>query len=316
VGDDGLSAGVVARRLGVAVTTLRTWHQRYGLGPSQHLPGHHRRYTPQDLARLEVMRRLTAEGVAPAEAARWAQRAPDSPSREPGWPRRRAAVRPRDGGGLAFPVNAVGPAARGLARAAMRLDAVGICETIERVIAADGVVAAWDGVLRPVLAGLGDRHAATAGLVEVEHLVSRCVSEVLAAVIRAAIRPDPPRILLACADEEQHTLPLEALAAALAQAGVATRQLGARVPVPALVRTVNRTGPAAVVIWSHARTTADPAQLRAVMAGPRRPLLLLAAGPGWRAESLPAGVLRPASLSEALSLTIAVRESAGQSLTG
>ena len=32
------SAGAVARRLGVAVTTLRTWHQRYGLGPSLH-PG-------------------------------------------------------------------------------------------------------------------------------------------------------------------------------------------------------------------------------------------------------------------------------------
>ncbi|MEU8189790.1 MerR family transcriptional regulator, partial [Micromonospora carbonacea] len=75
MGDEALSAGAVARRLGVAVTTLRTWHQRYGLGPSQHLPGHHRRYTPADLARLEIMRKLTAEGVTPAEAARWA----------PGW---------------------------------------------------------------------------------------------------------------------------------------------------------------------------------------------------------------------------------------
>ncbi|HYN95703.1 MAG TPA: MerR family transcriptional regulator, partial [Pilimelia sp.] len=74
--DEGLSAGAVARRLGVAVTTLRTWHQRYGLGPSHHEPGHHRRYTPEDLARLEVMRRLTAQGVTPAEAARWARRVP------------------------------------------------------------------------------------------------------------------------------------------------------------------------------------------------------------------------------------------------
>ncbi|MET8465302.1 MerR family transcriptional regulator, partial [Micromonospora zamorensis] len=75
--DEALSAGAVARRLGVAVTTLRTWHQRYGLGPSEHIPGHHRRYTPTDLARLEIMRRLTAEGVSPAEAARWARQAPD-----------------------------------------------------------------------------------------------------------------------------------------------------------------------------------------------------------------------------------------------
>jgi len=42
---DGLTAGAVARRLGVAVTTLRTWHQRYDLGPSAHEPGKQRRYT-------------------------------------------------------------------------------------------------------------------------------------------------------------------------------------------------------------------------------------------------------------------------------
>src|SRR6185312_4521850 len=65
------SAGAVARRLGVAVTTLRTWHQRYGMGPSLHEPGHHRRYTEQDIERLEVMQRLIVEGVAPGEAARW-----------------------------------------------------------------------------------------------------------------------------------------------------------------------------------------------------------------------------------------------------
>src|SRR5215208_3962723 len=87
--DDGLSAGAVARRLGVAVTTLRTWHQRYGLGPSQHVPGQHRRYTREDLDRLQVMRRLTAQGVAPAEAAAWAKRVPvpleSSPAADPGW---------------------------------------------------------------------------------------------------------------------------------------------------------------------------------------------------------------------------------------
>ncbi|MFI6758423.1 MerR family transcriptional regulator [Micromonospora sp. NPDC050417] len=337
MGDDGLSAGTVARRLGVAVTTLRTWHQRYGLGPSQHVPGQHRRYTAQDLARLEVMRRLTAEGVVPAEAARWAQRttAPgsvergaDVPDRESGWSTHRPVVRPRDGGGRAIPVANAGPAARGLARAAMRLDAVAMCETIERAIAAEGVVAAWDGMLRPVLAGLGERHAATAHLIEVEHLLSRCVSEVLSVVARTAAktlkppgvggpaRPDLPHVLLSCADEEQHTLPLEALAAAAAQAGVATRQLGARMPSAALVDAVTRTGPAVVVLWSHTPATGDPAQLRAVLASPRRPVLLLAAGPGWRAEALPAGVLRPASLSEALTLTVAVPESGDRSLTG
>ncbi|MFI1195996.1 MerR family transcriptional regulator [Micromonospora sp. NPDC020750] len=308
--DEALSAGAVARRLGVAVTTLRTWHQRYGLGPSQHVPGHHRRYTAADLARLETMRRLTAEGITPAEAARWARQAPGPTGEVPtGALAEVRAVGVRDGGGQAIPVGRAGPAARGLARAAMRLDSVAIGEAIARALAADGVVATWDRLLRPVLVGIGERHAATAGLIEVEHLVSRCVSEAFATVPRVGTATGPARILLSCADEEQHTLPLEALAAALAEAGMAYRMLGARVPAAALVEAVNRTGPAAVVVWSHTRATADPAQLTVLLTSPRRPLLVLAAGPGWWADSLPAGVVRPVDLAEAVSLALAVRDS-------
>nr|MDT0661748.1 MerR family transcriptional regulator [Micromonospora sp. DSM 115978] len=306
MGDDGLSAGAVARRLGVAVTTLRTWHQRYGLGPSRHVPGHHRRYTPADLARLEIMRRLTADGISPAEAARWARHGPDASA---------VAVSGRDGGGATIPVGRAGPAARGLARAAMRMDAAGMIAAIELAIAAGGVVGAWDTVLRPVLAGIGERHAGTAGLIEVEHLLSRAVSEVFATVTRLPAGREPPRILLTCADEEQHTLPLEALAAALAEAGVGCRLLGARVPSAALVEAVNRTGPTAVVVWSHARSTGDPGQLAALFTSRWRPPLVLAAGPGWPAGVLggPAGVIRPAGLAEAVVLLLAALEPARRS---
>ncbi|MEH1164685.1 MerR family transcriptional regulator [Micromonospora sp. CPCC 205539] len=309
--DEALSAGAVARRLGVAVTTLRTWHQRYGLGPSEHVPGHHRRYTPADMARLEIMRRLTADGVSPADAARWARQAPD-PVPVDSVTRSRTRPPGRDGGGT-IPVGRAGPAARGLARAAMRLDAEAINETIAHTLAVSGVIATWEGLLRPVLVGIGERHAATAGLIEVEHLLSRCVSETFAATSRAAATTGPARILLSCADEEQHSLPLEALAAALAEVGVGYRMLGARVPVPALIEAVTRTGPAAVVLWSHTRATADPAQLGALLTVPRRPLLVLAAGPGWQADTLPAGVVRPVDLAEAVALAVAVRDSLDQS---
>lgn len=330
--DEALSAGAVARRLGVAVTTLRTWHQRYGLGPSQHVPGQHRRYTSADLARLEVMRQLTGEGVAPAEAARWARRAPavlppgadarlrrQLPRGESPAPRHPGAAGPRavrDGGGATIPVGRAGPAARGLARAAMRLDPVAIRAAIAHALAADGVVATWDNLLRPVLAGIGERHAATAALIEVEHLVSRSVSEALAVAARSYPADGPARILLSCADEEQHTLPLEALGAALAEAGVGCRMLGARVPVAALVEAVNRTGPAVVVLWSHRPETADPGQLAALLGTPRRPLLVLAAGPGWQAGTLPAGVVQPRDLSEAVALAVAVRDSLDRPVAG
>ncbi len=70
IDDPSLTVAAVARRLGVAPATLRTWDRRYGLGPSEHSAGSHRRYTPGDVVRLITMRRLTLEGSAPSEAAR------------------------------------------------------------------------------------------------------------------------------------------------------------------------------------------------------------------------------------------------------
>jgi MerR family transcriptional regulator, light-induced transcriptional regulator len=319
VADDSLSAGAVARRLGVAVTTLRTWHQRYGLGPSQHISGRHRRYTAEDLARLEIMQRLAAEGVAPAEAARWARLAPaDALLHEsakmptptvptPTVPEveRQRTSRSRAGGGFTIPVGRAGPAARGLARAAVRLDSAKMRKILEDAIEADDVVATWDNVLRPVLVGIGKRHLVTRSLVDVEHLLSRTSSEVLGAVPRPASAITRARILLACTDEEQHSLPLEALAAALAQAGVACRMLGARVPPAALIDSVRRTGPAVVVLWAHTAETADVSQLRGLLTGRGRPLLVLAGGPGWDPETLPPEVVTPVSLADALRLVMA-----------
>jgi DNA-binding transcriptional MerR regulator len=72
----GLAPAAVARRLGVAPATLRTWDRRYGLGPSSHVAGEHRRYTVEDVGRLLLMRELTLDGVGPADAARLAAEAP------------------------------------------------------------------------------------------------------------------------------------------------------------------------------------------------------------------------------------------------
>jgi MerR family transcriptional regulator, light-induced transcriptional regulator len=292
-----LTAGQAARQLGVAVTTLRSWHRRYGLGPTQHQRGRHRRYGADDLARLETMRTLTARGVAPAQAARMALTGVLAPP-------------PADhsAGADAAYTDWAGPAVRGLTSAAMRLDAAGARTRMDEALVTHGVVATWDGLIRPVLERVGSRHAATDALVEVEHLLSRSVSEALAAVRRPP--PEAPvRVLLACADEEQHSLPLEALAAALAEREVAVRLLGARVPPEALYAAVRRTGPALVVVWSHAPATADPAQLAPLLAGPARRPLVAVAGPGWGGHP-PAGVVQPETLSDATELADATARAA------
>ena len=65
----GLTVAAVARRLGIAPATLRTWDRRYGLGPAERQVGAHRRYSAADLARLEQVRRLINTGMTIGDAA-------------------------------------------------------------------------------------------------------------------------------------------------------------------------------------------------------------------------------------------------------
>jgi DNA-binding transcriptional MerR regulator len=287
--DAGLSAGEVARRLGIAVTTVRTWDRRYGLGPSRRDPGRHRRYSPRDFARLEIMRRLTIHGVAPAEAARIARdlREPERPEQ------------PEEREEPAGPVPEAERVAVGLRKAALALDPATLDQLV-RLALADGVVPAWTTAFAPALREVGRRYATVSRYIAAEHLLSAAISGALAAVRRPAERPS---ILLACAPAELHSLPLEALAAALAERDRASRMLGARVPANVLREAVARTGPTAVVLWAHAASTADAGQLAAVVTARPRPPLIAACGPGWPAGTLPEGVRTLADLPEAVAVT-------------
>jgi DNA-binding transcriptional MerR regulator len=291
VPDSGLSAGEAARRIGVAATTIRTWDRRYGLGPSYREPGRHRRYSEHDLARLELMRRLTVDGVTPAEAARIAKAAGAPTGQElPG-------TAPRPPGRSPQPASTRTPdTAKGLRRAALALDLTDVDRLLDLALAA-GVVRAWTAVIAPALRDLGSQYATAGRYIAAEHLLSGAVSTALGHVPRPHTRS---RILLACAPAEQHSLPLEALAAALAERDVASRMLGARVPTNALRDALARTGPAAVLIWAHAPETADYDHI-ATIAGTRpRPAIVAAGGPGWDPRSLPDGVLSLTSFRQAL----------------
>jgi DNA-binding transcriptional MerR regulator len=287
VPDAGLSAGEAARRIGVAATTIRTWDRRYSLGPSYREPGRHRRYSEHDLARLELMRRLTVDGVAPAEAARIAK-ATDDPTRQvpPG-----AMLRPLGSAPGRVPMPGT---AKGLRRAALALDPADVDRLLDLALAA-GVVRAWTAVIAPALRDLGSRYSAAGRYIAAEHLLSGAVSTALARVPR-------PRVLLGCAPAELHSLPLEALAAALAERGVASRMLGARVPGNALRDVLARTGPAAVLIWAHASATADYDQIAEATGARPRPAIVAACGPGWDFGSLPDGVVLLTSFRRALAV--------------
>ena len=57
------TAGQVAKHLGIAESTLRSWHRRYGIGPQGAEPGRYRRYGEEDVARLRRMLDLIGLGM-------------------------------------------------------------------------------------------------------------------------------------------------------------------------------------------------------------------------------------------------------------
>ncbi|MET9503826.1 MerR family transcriptional regulator [Streptomyces sp. NPDC006622] len=305
--DVGLTTGTLARRLGVAPTTLRSWDRRYGLGPVSRDSGRHRRWRPDDVAVVEAMCRLTSAGVPPAEAARAARAGADAPTRTGDV----ASGRSRAAGALPLGGD-VRQECRGLARAAVRLDAPAVEGRLAAAVERHGLVVAWQEVMVPALHAVGRKWASSGDrYVAVEHLLSWHVSTTLR---RAAGRPAPDRrpaaagpVVLACVPGEQHALPLEALDAGLRQLGLSTRMFGAAVPAEALVAAVHRLGPVAVVLWAQARATASPALARQVadmrwgVTGARRGPTVVLGGPGWAGRPAP-GLPRPAGLGEALAL--------------
>jgi MerR family transcriptional regulator, light-induced transcriptional regulator len=298
MGEPHLSVAAVARMLGIAPATLRTWDRRYGIGPSAHAPGRHRRYSPDDIARLEMMRHALVRGVGPAEAARYAlaaERHP-APSAE--------GARPRAGGTM-LRLPGAGHYARGLGRAALALDFRAARAVLVEAVAALGIVATWDDVVRPVLAAVAQRWATTGAGVEVEHLLSQSVAAVFSAYdVSRDDEPEGRSVLLTGMPGEQHVLPLVVLAAALGDRSVPVRPMGTDLPGPALVAAVRRTAPAGVVLWSQVSETADVTLLDMVPETRPRARTFVA-GPGWDEAKLPGRVRRLTSLVEAIEALVA-----------
>ncbi len=303
--DSGYSVSAVARRLGVAPATLRTWDRRYGMSPSMRTAGAHRRYCDTDVQLLQRMQSFMVAGMPPADAARAAKTtisAPvgvAAPGRASDDDLGNAAV-PELGTVVPLPGSATWQ--RGLYRAAACMDSAVATDVIRQSLQLRGVTWTWDEVIAPVLRIIGEKYEAgdddDTG-VDIEHHLSHIVIRELArhAEVRDPVNPRP--ILLASAPDEQHTLPLFALSAALAERGIASRLLGARTPDAALAAAVRRTGPLAVFIWAQSRPRVD---LAVAVPDIRPAASVVVGGPGWHGVALPQKVATAQSLSEAVML--------------
>jgi DNA-binding transcriptional MerR regulator len=260
-----LTVAAVARRLGVAPATLRTWDRRYGLGPSSHEAGEHRRYCPNDLAKLTMMRRLITSGVAPCDAAIRAKAHEGSLTFD----------------NLVAEFEVRDDVVDSLHRASKSLDKSFVETLLRKDISENGVITSWTEVIVPLLFLVGDEWAATGTGIEVEHMLSEIIKRLLregVVEIKDPVNAQP--VLLASVGEEVHCLALHALAAALAEKRIETFFLGARTPLEAISGMVKRSAPPAVFLWAQLEQNSDPKffkDLPVVRPAPR----VIIGGPGW-----------------------------------
>ncbi len=272
-----------AAKVGVPPATLRTWARRYGIGPRGHQMGSHRRYTAGDVDRLAQMVALMSDGVPAVEAARVVR---DGVVRE--------AV-PTDTGRS---VGATVPAQRTVIGAARRLDAARLDDLVRSALADHGVEVTWERLACPALRSIGHRWEADGDCIAAEHLLSSVIASALGSVQPPA-SASRSAVLLACTPGERHGLPIEALAAALAERGIAATVLGADTATDAFHGAVRRLSPKASVLYAHSPTDASVETSSELLA---RSGVAIAAGAGWRRTSLPDAALRVESLADAVAV--------------
>lgn len=257
------TAGQVAESLGVSPVTLRSWDTRYGIGPTTHSPGSHRRYSDQDVERLRAMCTLIEAGTPTREAAELASG--------------EYRFRPRAESSCA-------QLAEELKSAAEALRFVEVAELPEHCLSQHGLSLAWREVFVPVLRKLGRRWARYGDCIEAESALSDAIEAALQRRIRrhpvAGETTGRAPLLLSCCPGERHVLAMKALRLALHERGVAAVLLGTGVPAETTLAAIEKLGAPVTVLWSLTGSSADPALARKVARGPGTACL---AGPGWSA---------------------------------
>ncbi|MSO42953.1 MAG: MerR family transcriptional regulator [Candidatus Planktophila sp.] len=265
IAEELLTVAAVARRVGVAPATLRTWDRRYGLGPSTHKAGAHRRYSALDVARLMLMRRLISTGVAPSDAAEKAKLHKGKA--------RVAAINHN--------FESRDDLVKAIYKAAQNFDKAFIESELGKDLAQHGADSAWSHVIAPVLMLIGKTWEETGKGIEAEHLLTEIIKGVLRDSVSTIKDPHNAHpVLLAAVGEELHCLALHALAAALAERRIETHFLGSRTPLVAIAGMVKRSAPPAVFLWAQLTENAHSQYFRDLPVVRPAPRIVLG-GPGW-----------------------------------
>jgi len=259
-----LRASEVSSRIGVPVPTIRSWERRYGWPNPRRTEGGHRRYTPEEVKQLLLLRDEVAAGRSARQAVMVLRRMAERH-------KKRYVDR--------------------LVAGALMLDQLKIRSALDEASSTLAVEETIDGVILPALKEIGTKWER--GLCDVagEHLASAQIRLWLGAALEQSRPKTAPGILvLSTGPADWHSIGLEAFSVFLARGGWNPLVLGALTPVASLVEAVGRLGAAGAVVVCHLGVTRSAAleSIRAVaaMQGPK----VYYAGNGFAAARARRGV--------------------------
>jgi methanogenic corrinoid protein MtbC1 len=175
-----------------------------------------------------------------------------------------------------------------LFKSAIKFDQGKIEKLIRKSISEKGVEATWIEVIAPLLNEVGDVWVRTGAGIDIEHFLSEVVRKLLSENLGKISSPKNARpVLLACVENELHSLALLALAAVLAEARIECIFLGARTPQGALNEVITKAAPPAIFLWAQLSENADHKYVKSMPSIRPAPRVLLG-GPGWKTAKIAA----------------------------
>lgn len=224
----------VAALTGVNAVTLRAWERRYGLFKPARTAKGHRLYTHEHVELIRRVLTLIERGVPIGQA----QQALAGAGLEP-----KAAAEPDAGPWRAWRER--------MAAAVTRFDEDALDEVCDEALALHPIERVTRLLFIPLLADLGERWEKVAGGVAEEHFFAVYLRNSIGARFHHRHRIHAgPRLLAACAPDEQHEIGLLLFSLAAHEAGLRVVALGANMPLDQLAGAAKRTACSAIVLSS------------------------------------------------------------------
>jgi DNA-binding transcriptional MerR regulator len=252
-----LNIAALSRRTGVAPDTLRKWEARYGVLRPVRTAGGQRRYSENDVQRVEWLRDRVSEGWRIGEAARVIDEAGTAANDDP-----RKLL-------------------RALIAAVRDSDTLALAATLDQAFAVLPLEQALGDVVTPALRWTGEAWHRGELTVAQEHALTAKVRSHLGMLISSAQGGVRGVAVLACAPGERHDVGLLMLAVMLRADGWRIEFLGADMPVVDAFRFAEQIG-ATMLCLSAARDD-SVASLRVALEAARVPETGIALVIGGRA---------------------------------